>query len=122
MSIETKVFTKCPKSGARLACADKNIVCSIIYPIPILSHLCHSLSSFSHVPLSLPSGSFNPFCTPLIHFLWPPPSHLSNGGIVLMDCPKQQRGRHYSHSTSLPLYSYPSDPSVSYRSGNMDIV
>lgn len=62
----------------------------------------------------------NPLCTPLVHFLWPPPSHLSNGRIVLMDCPKQQRGRHSCHSTfTPPLHSYPLHPSVCNRSGNM---
>lgn len=99
---------------------DKNILCSSLYPSLILTYLCHSLSTRSHIHFSLPSGSVNPFCTPLVHFLWPPPSHLSNGGIVLMDCPKQQRGGHSCHSTSTPpLHSYPLHPSVCNRSGNM---
>lgn len=94
--------------------------CSSWYPILILTHPCHSLSPLSHIHLSLPSGSVNPFCTPPVHFLWPPPSHLSNGGIVLMDGPKQQRGRHSCHSTfTPPLHSYPLHPSVCNRSGNM---
>lgn len=68
----------------------------------------------------LPFGSVNPFCTPPVHFLWPPPPHVSNGGIVLMDCPKQQRGRRFCHSTfTPPLHSYPLHPSVCNRSGNM---
>ncbi len=111
------------KSAAKLVQVDKNILCGSWYPILILTLLCHSLSSLSHIHLSLPFGSVNPFCTPPVHFLWPPPPHLSNGGIVLMDCPKQQRGRHYCHSTfTPPLHSYPLHPSVSNRSGNMHSV
>ncbi len=48
-------------------------------------------------PCLYPSGPFRP-----------PPPHLSNGGIVLMDCPKQQRGRRSCHSTfTPPLHSTP---------------
>lgn len=60
------------------------------------------LSSPSHIHVSLPSGSVNPFCTPLFHFPWPPPSHLLNGRIVLMDCPKQQRGWRFCHYIFTP--------------------
>lgn len=108
------------KSAAKLVRADKNILCGGWYRILIVTHLCHSLSSLSHIHFSLPFGLVNPFCTPPVHFLWPPPPHLSNGGIVLMDCPKQQRGSHYCHSTfTPPLHSYPLHPSVYNRSGNI---
>lgn len=65
-------------------------------------------------------GSVDPFSTPPVHFLRLPPSHLSNGGIVLMDYPKQQRGRLSCHSTfTPPLRSDPLHPSVCNTSGNM---
>lgn len=118
-----KVLTKYLNCTARLGQVDKNILCSRWYPILIPAHLCHSLSSLSHIHFSLPFGSVNPFRTPAVHFLWPPPPHLSNGGIVLMDCPKQQRGRHSCHSTfTSPLHSYPLHPLVCNRSGNMHSV
>lgn len=112
--------TKCLKNAARLVEVDKNILCGSWYTILTLTHLRDSLSSLSHMHFSLPFGSVNPFCTPPVHFLWPPPPHLSNGGIVLMDCSKQQRGRRSCHSTfTHPLHSYPLHPSVCNRSGNM---
>lgn len=78
------------ETAAKVLRVDTNVLCSGWYPTLCRTHLCHSLSSFSHIHLSLPSGSANPFCTPLVHFPWPPPSHLSNGGIVLMDRPKRR--------------------------------
>ena len=108
------------KTTAKLVRVDKNILCDSWYPTLVLTHLCRSLSSFSHIHFPLPFGSVNPFCTPPVHFLWPPPPHVSNGGIVLMDCPKQQRSRRSCHSTfTPPLHSYPLHPSVCNRSGNM---
>lgn len=100
-----------------------NIICSSLYLILILTQLCHSMSPLSRIHLILPFRSANPFCTPLVHFLWPPPSHLFNGRIVLMDCPEQQRDRHSCHSTfTPPLCSYPLHPSFCDRSGNMHSV
>lgn len=91
--------------------------------LPWLRPTSVTVCPVTHIHFSLPSESVNPFCTPPVHFLWLPPSHLSNGGIVLMDCPKQQRGGQSCHSTSTPpLHSCPLHPSVCNRSGNMHSV
>lgn len=57
--------TLIPKTGAKMVQSDKNMLCSRRYPILVLTHLCHSLSSLRHINFSLPFGSVSPFFVPL---------------------------------------------------------